>query len=251
MRIDLRFTRLAAFLVAAAMIVGCHANPKPATPKPSPTPTLPDSVHWVRNSAEYKAATLQAYTLAGTVLDKDLAGRKSDAGAWAVILDADETVVDNSLYEKEKAEQGYAFGGESWHNFVARKESKTVPGARAFLKKVKAAGGIVAIVTNRDLRDCPDTEANFRKEDLPYDVILCKGDDGEKEPRFEQVRRGTAKPGLPGAEILMWVGDNINDFPDQTQALRSQPESAFAPFGSRFIVMPNPMYGSWERNERK
>ena len=76
-------------------------------------------------------------------------------------------------------------------------------------------------------------------------------DDGEKEPRFEQVRLGTAKPGLPPVDVLLWVGDNINDFPDQTQALRNEPESAFTAFGTRFIVMPNPMYGSWERNERK
>jgi len=250
----------------AALALGCHANPKPqAAPAAPVTPAatapaatdakkpvqLPDSVHWVRNSAEYKAATIQAYQLAGAALDQALARRKPDAGPWAVILDADETVIDNSLYEKEKAEQGYAFGGDTWHAFVARQVSKTVPGAQAFLRKVKAQGGVVAIVTNRDLRDCPATEANFRKEDLPYDVVLCKGDNGEKEPRFEQVRTGSAKPGLPGAEVLLWVGDNINDFPDQTQALRGQPESAFAAFGARFIVLPNPMYGSWERAERK
>jgi len=47
---------------------------------------------------------------------------------------------------------------------------------------------------------------------------------------------------------VMWVGDNIQDFPRLRQDIRSSSDSAFAEFGDRFIVLPNPMYGSWERN---
>jgi predicted secreted acid phosphatase len=46
----------------------------------------------------------------------------------------------------------------------------------------------------------------------------------------------------------MWVGDNIQDFPRLRQDVRTQGDSVFAEFGDRFFVLPNPMYGSWERN---
>ncbi|MFI5257962.1 MAG: HAD family acid phosphatase [Gemmatimonadales bacterium] len=54
---------------------------------------------------------------------------------------------------------------------------------------------------------------------------------------------------MPPLRVLMWVGDNIQDFPALTQAaMRSAPASAFDEFGERFVVLPNPMYGSWEGN---
>lgn len=46
----------------------------------------------------------------------------------------------------------------------------------------------------------------------------------------------------------MYVGDNIRDFPALTQEIRKQPDSAFAKFGDTFIMLPNPMYESWEKN---
>ena len=54
--------------------------------------------------------------------------------------------------------------------------------------------------------------------------------------------------GIPRKHELMWIGDNIEDFPDLTQDIRQLPDSAFARFGRDYIVLPNPMYGSWETN---
>jgi len=62
------------------------------------------------------------------------------------------------------------------------------------------------------------------------------------------VARGATPVGLPPLDIVAVVGDNIQDFPGQSQAIRKQGDEAFAPFGARFFVLPNPMYGSWERN---
>jgi predicted secreted acid phosphatase len=45
--------------------------------------------------------------------------------------------------------------------------------------------------------------------------------------------------------VVAFVGDNIQDFPGQSQAIRERAEEAFAEFGARFFVLPNPMYGSW------
>jgi predicted secreted acid phosphatase len=80
--------------------------------------------------------------------------------------------------------------------------------------------------------------------------MLCKPDTGpsDKNPRFEAVARGTTPAGLPPLEVVAFVGDNINDFPGQSQAIRGQGDQAFTDFGERFFMLPNPMYGSWERN---
>ena len=53
---------------------------------------------------------------------------------------------------------------------------------------------------------------------------------------------------LPAMRVLMWVGDNIQDFPTLTQSIRTRDDAAFAEFGEGFVVLPNPMYGSWEKN---
>ena len=115
---------------------------------------------------------------------------------------------------------------------------------------MKEMGGSIVIVTNRTQAECPETEENFRALELPFDAMLCRPDDGpgDKEPRYDSVANGTARPGLRPLEIVLWVGDNIQDFPQMRQEARKAGEAAFAEFGGRFIIIPNPMYGSWERN---
>ena len=166
------------------------------------------------------------------------------------MLDADETVIDNSLYQLERERAGLPFDGPSWHAWTKRREALPQPGAKAFLARVRGLGGRLAIVTNRTVSECPDTEAVFRAHELPFDVILCKPDAGpsDKNPRFEAFAKGTTAAGLPALEIVAFVGDNIHDFPGLSQNVRKQGDAAFAAFGARFFVLPNPMYGSWERN---
>ncbi len=238
-------------LLILIFAVGCASQgieTAPVQAPPVPHPQLPLEVHWSRNSAEYSALVRQVYVAAGQHLGELAAGRA--AGTWAVALDADETVIDNSQYQKELFETGESYSRETWYAWAARREAGALPGARQFLEGVRQLGGRIAIVTNRDQVICADTEANLRALDLAFDVILCRGGESRKEPRWRQVTDGTAAPGLPPLEIVMWLGDNIHDFPDLDQDLRSGPDSAFRDFGRRFFVIPNPMYGSWVGNPR-
>lgn len=197
------------------------------------------AIHWVRTSAEYRALCLQTYAAATRAVEASAAGRP--ARSWTVILDADETVLDNSLYQKERSAQGRGYSVESWDAWVKRREAGDVPGSRAFLEKVRSLGGVVAIVTNRSAAQCDATRANLAQLALPFDVVLCQaGPSSDKQARFGEVAQGR--------EVLAWVGDNIRDFPDGSQALRASPEAELARFGSRVFVLPNPMYGSWEKN---
>ncbi len=240
-------------LLIAVLTAGC-ATTAPA-PRPAPPPAaapaaaaLPNDLHWTRSSAEHRAVFLQTYTLATRRLE-ELAGGLAP-GTWAAALDGDETVIDNSLFEKEQLATGVTkFDAQEWQAWVERKEAVALPGTVAFLKRVHELGGKIAIVTNRTQEECPPTEENFRRHGIPYDVILCRpAENGEKEPRWQAIEQGTAAPGLPPLEIVLWVGDNIQDFPDLDQSLRLKPDDAFKEFGTRYFVLPNPMYGSWERN---
>ena len=239
--------------VVAVLIVlagaGCRTAGGVSGPAAASTPAIaPSSIRWVRNSAEYRAATTQAYRMATLRIDVVSASRTP--GTWAVSLDADETVLDNSQYMKERAAAGLQFSSESWRAWVARRAAVPVPGSAAFLRRVKEMGGRIVIVTNRTQAECPDTAENFRALALPFDAMLCRADGGpsEKEPRYDSVANGTARPGQAPLEIVLWVGDNIQDFPLMRQELRKKGEAAFVEFGARFIIIPNPMYGSWERN---
>jgi 5'-nucleotidase (lipoprotein e(P4) family) len=251
-------SRWSLVLVLAAT-AACRSAAPPVTPQAPSAPVTaparalegfrpPPAIRWTRDSAEHRALFLQVYRAATVHVEHEAAARAP--GSWAVVLDADETVLDNSLYQLERAEAGKPFDAESWHAWCSRREAVPLPGAPAFLSRVRALGGKVSIVTNRSAAECPDTEAVFRAHGLAYDLMLCKPDAGpsNKNPRFEAVSRGTTPVGLPPLEVVAFLGDNIQDFPGQGQAFRLEPGEAFADFGTRFFVLPNPMYGSWEGN---
>jgi 5'-nucleotidase (lipoprotein e(P4) family) len=221
----------------------CASAPKANTPvPPSAQPHLSEAVHWVRNSAEHRAAYLQAFSLAERAVEQ--ASRGLTPRTWAVILDADEAVIDNSEYQIEHGRGHYDI--ESWQAFARRRVSPPLPGARAFLEGVRARGGVIAIVTNRAEVICPDTETDFRAYAIPYDAMLCGS--GDKNPRFDKVARGEAIPGLGPLRVVAWIGDNVRDFPGLDQPMWRKGDEAYAEFGTRFFLLPNPMYGSWEKN---
>jgi len=220
------------------------ATPRPA-PQPTPAAALPNDIKWVQRSAEYYAAILDTYRSATARVEQQAASRKS--GTWAVVLDADETIISNLQYQIERVGQGYS--AESWAAWVHRKEATPLPGAAAFLGRVRQLGGRIAIVTNRLESECEDTRAVFRMHHLPFDAMLCRDDKGpsDKNPRFESVALGKTPAGSTPLAVVAFVGDNILDFPGLTQAIRQGAEGGFSEFGVRFFLVPNPMYGSWER----
>lgn len=253
-------------LILVLSLTGCATAPAPAptttapqsstatTPVEAPAASegvdLPPSIHWARSSAEHDVLYRQIFLRAAERLEEIAAGWP--AGTWAVSLDADETVLDNSLYQKERWEETGSFDDlyspESWNAWVMRQEAPPLPGAVEFLGKIRELGGVIAIVTNRRESQCPATEENFRKEDMPFDIMLCRGETGEKEPRWARIEAGTASPAYGPLTLVMWLGDNIEDFPERTQELRFGDTGDFAPFGRIYFNLPNPMYGSWQDN---
>ncbi|MGK7313263.1 MAG: 5'-nucleotidase, lipoprotein e(P4) family [Candidatus Longimicrobiales bacterium M2_2A_002] len=232
-------------------------GPDPATPTAeAPAAEAPSAenaadrhreVLWVRTAAEYRALALQVYRSAWQAVR----GHADNlaAGTWAVIMDADETVLDNSEFERRIAEAGVEFEESMWDEWVFEEDAGLVPGAARFIDQVRDMGGRIAIVTNRDERLCPATRRNLAALGIRPAVVLCETETGEKEPRFRMVEEGTASDTLPPLEVVAWVGDNIGDFPGFDQSARTDVLSTFRLFGSRYFVLPNPMYGSWMGNE--
>lgn len=236
-------TAIASTLLLLPLLTACASAPAPQSPPPS-VEARSTAVEWVSGSAEYRAIFHQTYRLAGERLEGLVDGR--EAGTWAVALDADETVISNAPYEQMLEDRGVSHTDALWAEWVGKQAAPALPGAVSFLERVEELGGRIAIVTNRDEVLCPDTEANLDALGVPYDVVLCKPPgEGEKEPRWDSVEDGTAAPDLPPLEIVLWLGDNIQDFPGLDQDLRGAPLEAYEDFGSRFFVLPNPMYGSW------
>lgn len=165
------------------------------------------------------------------------------------MLDIDETTLDNSPYQQERMELGVGYSPASWRAWVQRRAAPALDGVHAFIDGVKQLGGKVVFVSNRlKSTECAATEDNLAAVGLSYDAILCKTTTSDKNPRFVALQNGTAVSGLPALDVILFVGDNILDFPMLSQEMRKQPASAFAAFGEDFILLPNPMYGSWEKN---
>lgn len=196
------------------------------------------AVHWYRNSAEMRAVHEQTFALAADRLRA--LSRALPRGSWGVIMDVDETLLDNSGYVVEFGR----YTPETWDIWTARKAAPALPGAGKFTDTVRELGGQVVLVTNREQKACADTEVNLQRVGIVHDRILCMTDTDDKNPRFREVQSGT--DGTPPLNVLMWLGDNIEDFPGL-----SQHEPDLRDFGVRYFVFPNPSYGSWEELPRR
>jgi 5'-nucleotidase (lipoprotein e(P4) family) len=208
---------------------------------------LPDEVQWVRSSAEHRAVFLQTFRLAGEALRRRAASARP--GTWATVLDADETSLDNSEFERDLALAADAYDENSWNDWVRERRAVALPGAVEYVRLARGLGGRVIVVTNRAAEVCDATRENLNAVGIVADLVLCKPEgESDKNPRFERIAAGTASAALPPLEVLVWVGDNIRDFPRLDQHARLAGDSAFTAFGRSYFMLPNPMYGSWEDN---
>jgi acid phosphatase len=212
-----------------------------------------DAVLWTQTSVEYQAGARQTYAAARTALDRGLATPhwtavpgmpEIPAKPPAIILDLDETILDNSAYRARRLlDGGKPFTLDSWNAWVAEAKAGLVPGAREFLDYARSRGVAIFFVTNRDCKNEP-SDATFRNlKTLGLDGELrCRTDTSDKEPRRYQIAYSH--------RVVLLIGDDFNDFltAAPTLAERQKQLDRFAPyFGERWFIVPNAMYGSWER----
>jgi 5'-nucleotidase (lipoprotein e(P4) family) len=237
-----RVLRVISLLLLAACADPCIADS-------SPIPPLRADVKWFRDSAERQMAYTQAYRQAWQSVRSQLSA--GVVGQWAVVVDADETVIDNSEFQMRVVLGQVTFTDQTWDGWLTEQAKRAAgsahedfifPQAREFIHTVHAAGGKVIVVTNRLESQCSRTEQVLRggaDKAIEFDAILCAKDGSGKESRFADIQMGRLSKVGP-VVVLLFVGDNILDCQGQ-----SQQHYDAAAFGSRCIVLPNPMYGSW------
>lgn len=225
--------------IAAFMLPACTCMPASNSVK-APQESLPDGLHWYRDSAERKAIYVEIYRAAAASAASLSKGYPPHA--WGVILDVDETLLDNSKFQKRLAVSGQKYSFAIWDAWVREKQATALPGARDFLNSVlDELQGQVILVTNRSQRECATTEDNLHAVQLRYSRILCAPDGvSDKNERFSQVQTGEPGGNQP-IRVVLWIGDNIQDFPNLSQSAMGDT----AAFGVKYFSLPNPMYGSW------
>lgn len=231
------------FLAAAALVLGLAGTP--AAP-PSLNEHAVMSVLWYQTSAEMRAISLQTFQFARLLIDEyDAKNPKSSRGR-AVVVDVDETVLDNSPHSAKMILEDKAFPF-AWTEWVNRAEAEALPGSVEFLNYAVSKGYDVFYVTNRQApEEYAGTARNLQLRGFPQADsvhILLKTTESSKKARRDRIRKTH--------DIVLLIGDNLNDHASvfekkSIQKRMEEVDRLRAEFGTRYLVLPNPMYGEWE-----
>lgn len=221
-----------------------------------------NSTVWMQTAVEYQGVTMGAYRLSTLMLDKALADKSWTAvpaeqtGAFgdlppAVILDVDETVLDNSDYQGWMALNDESFGSKTWGAFVNTVASRPIAGSLEFTKYADSKGVEVFYVSNRTGELEEATRKNLEKYGYPMggnvDTVLLKNERPEWKSSKKSPRRAYIAKDY---RVLLNLGDNFGDFVDDYKGGLSERQAVMDNnkdlWGERWIMFPNPTYGSWE-----
>lgn len=236
-----------ALMLLALLFAACQTTP-------SPTPKYPTELKWVKYSVEYEAICVQTYRAAWQEVKSRAASLQEN---WAVVLDVDETALDNFRYQEILFEQRKDFP-YYWDEWVLREECPPIPGVKAFLDSVRSLGKYahVVYITNRNAPLEEATRNNLQKAGLwqEGDVLLCQqSHDDTKEIRRQEVIRGTGRcAGMGERLIIALIGDQLGDVEEYPHNISPDKYKNYylnsAKWGASYFILPNPLYGYWIRD---
>lgn len=231
----------------------------PAPVAGTPPPTLPgappaweqtlaqqsaDATLYQNSSAEVHRLFQQCYELARIRLDANLALPRTLPPA--VVVDIDETVLDNSPYQVKAAAEGRSFDPKSWNEWVLMASAKPLPGALEFLRYASKAGCAVFYISNRTEAEKNATIKNLFELGFPdadeAHVFCMDGSGSDKTKRRARV--------METHTIVLLAGDQLRDFDEAFKDRsndfgRALVDARQDTLRDRFIMLPNPMYGTW------
>ena len=225
----------------------------------------------MQTSGEYVANCLQTYRIAADQVErnlKELQAREIGLPAEqhgkppAVVMDVDETVLDNAAYQTYLYDSGLDFTVENFTKFVTdqRKSIRVIPGAKDFIARMEAIGVIVALITDRTeetrqatIESLAQGGVNTRGMEDAEGVRLIVGHgEHDKVSRRAKV--------LAKYQVIGYVGDQLGDFSDEftpkgenlaplkaAEMRRDAVYAARGKFGIEWFVLPQSVYGSWQR----
>ncbi|TFF22810.1 5'-nucleotidase, lipoprotein e(P4) family [Jiella endophytica] len=245
-----------------AVVLAAPVLAEDATAKPEAAMTgandLLNATLWMQRSVEYKANSMAVFALGKIRLDEELADKtasamdQSDAGDLppAVILDLDETVIDNSAYESGLVTTNSDYSSKTWDEWTKAEKAKAVPGSLDYLKYADEKGVKIFYVTNRKAGQEEATKANMKALGYPMggnvDTFLMR----DEKPDWTSDKKTRRDFVAKDYRVVALFGDNFNDFTSEAEGSIDEREAAFDKmkdhFGKDWFMLANPTYGSWE-----
>lgn len=259
--------RLLLLAATVSTLLGCAARQPLSEAVPAAAPAsalsadLLNATVYQQTAAEFTAIARQTFQLATAQLDAALADRHYSAALEqqppyaelppAVVVDLDETMIDNAPYEARVVLTGKPFSAQDWGAWVAEAAAPAIPGALDFARACQARGIAVIYLSNRKHSELARTQDNMARLDFPWareDAYYALRPDDRSDPLYSKGAR-RAKVAQTH-RIIMLVGDNLGDFTEAYAGTREQRAAAVAQnlhrLGTQWFVLPNAMYGSWE-----
>ncbi len=216
---------------------------------------------WTQRAVEYKANALTVFALARIRLDEALADKGWTAAPAeqtgdfrnlpsAVVLDVDETLLDNSKYQVWMMRANQSFSTKTWNQFCAAQVSTAIPGAIEFAKYADSKGVKIFYVTNRGAETEKDTRENMQKLGFPMggnvDTFLMQGE----KPDWTGAKSTRRAAITKDYRVLLNIGDNFGDFDDRYRTSEADRVKAFEAgmpyWGKQWLMLANPTYGSFD-----
>ena len=233
---------------------------------------IKQAIKWYRDSAEKTALYREVYAMGSDYIVNWVKTHHPKKYSWGVILDIDETTLDNSWYFQQCRDLA-DHEADFEHLVSIPQKSAALPGVSELTRLVHQLGGYVSLVSNRDgaYQDktgntLTATVANVKQQHIYFDQIVLgnykdSSHPSDKNPRFNAVISGKYdgkqmvwSNKLPSHQVIAYFGDNIQDFPKLKQVdvyKLTSSDAQFNLFGKGYFILPNPMYGSWEVNQFK
>ena len=238
-------------IVSLFVLISCCPNKRDKVVSTNKEDKLLMAVSWYQQSGEMNALYYQGFNIARQRLDEAVA-QKKHAKPLAVVVDIDETMLDNSPFEVALIHN--ANFKQGWYDWTAKASAKALPGSREFTKYAESKHVEVFYITNRDDKERIPTLQNLQKVGFSYatddhlltksDLSITTGNTSSKEGRRGKVAENH--------EIILLIGDNLNDFSNvfedrKQNGGKEAVEKNQSQFGQKFIILPNPIYGAWEK----
>ncbi len=222
---------------------------------------LLNSVLWMQTAGEWRALTRQTYRQGERMLDAALEDptwtaaleQAEDASELppAVILDVDETVLDNSAFEARLITQDATFQTDAWNEWCRLEQALPIPGAVEFTQYAAERGVTVFYLTNRRHEVEEATRRNLEKHGFPLDpdedTLYTRAEREEWDVSDKSGRRAEIASRY---RVLLLFGDDLNDFVTGSRASLEERNALVEEhdgyWGNRWFVLPNPAYGGWE-----
>jgi acid phosphatase len=251
-------------IIALSASPSCAQRPAPrVAPPPALAPGANENLHavlWVQTAVEFKALAMQSYLLAQERLDAALEDSSWTAASEqqgdfsslppAVIVDVDETVLDNSAFQARLTRSNEEYDETEWRAWVREVAADPIPGALEFTQYAQRRGVTVFYVTNRNRDIEQPTRENLARFGFPLDpsrdTVLTQEETPEWRSSDKTARRAAVASRF---RVLLLVGDDLGDFVPARAPLEDREElfrTHASNWGTRWIVVPNPSYGSWE-----